>query len=202
MSGTPSESSARKIHSLIQELAAKRGLDDTKSAELFDQLAKRQADYLRGRIGITADDALLLAWRHLGGNEIAARQLTMAGEPRAGQARSPRTAQTAFTVSVLLLGVVFGLILPTLAYLSGSLRDVFQAEWPLVPLFLVRVSPWGMFAVAIAGVAALFAIERFCKARTALRVNIAAIAGVAVLGGAMCFVLLLPVIQIMHAIPD
>ena len=101
----------------------------------------------------------------------------------------------------MLLGAIFGLIVPVLAYVSRNVQVTFDAEWPRVPFFIIEISPWAPLLVAILGIMTLLAKERLLKAQAALRANIAMIAAVAIIGGLTCVILLIPTIQLMHAIP-
>ena len=47
----------------------------------------------------------------------------------------------------------------------------------MIPVFIVKMSPWTPLLLATLGVMALAAKERFCKAGAALRINIATIVG-------------------------
>lgn len=68
-------------------------------------------------------------------------------------------------MTVALVVAIFGVVMPLIAYVSGSFQLAFHAEWPRIPMFIVKTSPWTPLLLAMLGVLAIVAKERFCKSR-------------------------------------
>lgn len=199
----PSQTAAQKIRSVLLELSAQHGLDTEACTELCSHLEEKLADYLSGAVKITEDDAIILARSHFGDAQRVASAI--ANEGRQGTfamrwLRWPASPQLTFAMAVAMLGAIFGLVVPLIAYLSGNFQMTFKAQWPIIPMFIIKTSPWTPLLLATLGVMALVAKERFCKAGAALRINIATIVGTTFLGGFTCFILWLPIIQVMHSL--
>lgn len=107
-----------------------------------------------------------------------------------------------FATATALVGAIFGLAVPFVAYVSGAVQTAFRAQYPRIPLFIIHISPWAPLLFAFFGIAVLVAKERFARPTVSLRANIATIFIVAALGAFTCFIVALPAMQIMQKISN
>ena len=80
-----------------------------------------------------------------------------------GAIRLPASSELTYALAVSLIATVFGLVLPVVAFLSGSIQSSFSVEYPRVPAFLIEISPWGPLLFMALGIAALVAKQSWCR---------------------------------------
>jgi len=121
------------------------------------------------------------------------------GEPAGATLTS---GSRAYAVATILTAALFGFLVAALASISDRMRIDFDADWPRVPLSIIRVSPWAPLVLMLAVVALVIAVQRMKAGGAKRATQLAIMLGTALLGAFACLVLLLPIVQLMQAMPD
>lgn len=120
----PDEAALGQIHDIARQLAQRQGLSEEETEEICGHLEDKLLAYMRGEIGVTREDALLLARAHFGDAAGVARQLAYRGDPP-----RPELVRRRMIVRTAILTAAFTLIgLPGALLLFGgppeNLRDL------------------------------------------------------------------------------